>query len=128
MLVTRLCKAALLAVAANAATDTKFTKVVNSNGSLSKFIDLSLESQSVIATQTGASFVPSKLRFDPLKMLIDLSDTSFAKISTSASDVTRLDLTETLFKFMDGAKVVTLDKSQRSVKVQVDNDALMEKY
>ena len=61
-------------------------------------------------------------------MVIDLSDTTYSsKVSPSEVRETKIDLTGTLFSFADGSKVATTTFTDH-LKVQVDNDALLEKY
>lgn len=58
-----------------------FTKVVGDDGQTKKFIDLSPDVESNIMLKDGTSFVPRKLRINPLEMSIDLTDQSFSRKS-----------------------------------------------
>ena len=62
-------------------------------------------------------------------MIVDLTDTTFAASSTGDLDGhLSLDLTGTMFKFMDGEKKTKLEMNQSSVRLQVDNESLLDKY
>ena len=61
-------------------------------------------------------------------MLADVTDTTFAIFLSSGSESgeTTIDLTGTLFTFENGLKIITT--KENSIKIQVDNDALLPKY
>ena len=102
------------------------SRFTHANGS--KFIDLTSSTSFV---NTGSeTYRLEKVRLDPRTMKLDLTDTTFgAIVESSKMEDTRLDLTGTLFKFANGDKVCNLSGlSEVQVQVQVDNDALMEKY
>ena len=73
--------------------------------------------------------MPRKLRLDPLTMLLDTQDLTFATGAAAETQKTlQLDLSATLFRFKDGQKVARVDPAQTRVQVEVDNEALLEKY
>ena len=57
-----------------------FTKAVANDGTVSKFIDLSPDTESVIAPSRLAL---TKVKLDPKTMLIDLTDTTFSNPAAS---------------------------------------------
>ena len=60
-------------------------------------------------------------------MLLDLTDTTFASQAVVDS-VAKIDLTGTLLKFKDGSKVAAVDRATETLAIEVDNDALADKY
>ena len=98
------------------------------NGSVSKFIDLNPDIKSFVANDDNRLYSLTKLKFDPKTMLAVLYDITFATSlrTTSVSGEHKIDLTGTLFTFEDGSKTITT--TELSVKIQVDNVALMDKY
>ena len=70
--------------AANTTVSSKFTKTVDADGLIARYIDMNSVGQTFI--KSGESiFKPAKLRFDPKTMLIDLTDCTFCKLDISQS-------------------------------------------
>ena len=69
---------AALEANAAASASTKFVRAIGTDGQPAKFIELDLESRSTLTGASGKLSRLSKVRFDPRKMLLDVSDTTFA--------------------------------------------------
>ena len=119
-----------------AAESTRFTKVVGEDGVEAKFVTLSKKTY-LAGVDKNTLLEVSKLRLDPRKMQLDLADSTFAEAALSRSIEgdsngfkPLIDLTGTLFTFIDGSKQKELnqDEDARFIDVVVDNEALLDKY
>ena len=100
-----LLSCALLSTAIQAAVETtEFTKVVGTDGIVSKFISLDPITPSYVFSSAGSLLSLSKVRLEPLTMELLLDDVTFAVAAPDESKA-KLDLEGTLFTFKGGEKV-----------------------